>query len=121
MAPGGTLVLAGRRLAGAVGRAVTDAEAARIGHVVHRSLGVSYGIAAAALVRAGIGPLRAGIMAGAAAFLLVDEGVNSAFFTPPPRAYPLQSHLRGVVGHLAYGVVAGTMLAVARRLGALRP
>ena len=58
VAPGGGLVLAGRVLAGVVGRAVTDEEAGRIGLIVHRSLGVSYGIAAAALVRRGIGPLR---------------------------------------------------------------
>ena len=122
VAPGGGLVLAGRALAGTVGRAVTDEEAARIGLVVHRSLGVSYGIAATALVRRGIGPLRAGLIAGTTAFLLVDEGVNSAFFfTPPPQAYPVESHLRGIVGHLTYGVVAGAMLAAARRLGVMRP
>ena len=121
VAPGGGLVLAGRVLAGVAGRAVTDEEAARIGLVVHRSLGVSYGIAAAALVRRGIGPLRAGLIAGTAAFLLVDEGVNSAFFTPPPRAYPVESHLRGIVGHLTYGVVAGALLAAVRWLGVMRP
>ncbi len=121
VAPGGGLVLAGRALAGVVGREVTEEEAARIGLVVHRSLGVSYGITATALVRRGTGPLRAGLIAGTAAFLLVDEGVNSAFFTPPPQAYPVESHLRGIVGHLTYGVVAGALLATARRLGMMRP
>ena len=121
VAPGGGLVLAGRALAGAVGREVTEEEARRIGLVVHRSLGVSYGIAAAALGRRGTGPLRAGLIAGTAAFLLVDEGVNSAFFTLPPQDYPVESHLRGIVGHFTYGVVAGALLAAARRLGAIRP
>ena len=120
VAPGGAPVLAGKKLAGLVGREVTDADAAKIGLFVHRSLGVQYGMAAAAFVRAGIRPIWAGIMTGAAAFILVDEGVNSAFFTPPPQAYPLESHLRGVVGHLAYGAVVGAMVAVARRLGALK-
>lgn len=120
VAPGGAPVLAGKKLARLVGREVTDADAARIGLFVHRSLGVQYGIAAAALVRAGIRPIWAGIMTGAAAFVLVDEGVNSAFFTPPPQAYPVESHLRGVVGHLAYGAVVGAMLTAARRLGAMR-
>lgn len=73
---------------------------------------------AAALVRAG--PLRAGIWTGAVAFVLVDEGVVSAVFTSPPWAYPVESHLRGVIGHLAYGAAAGAMLAVARGLGAMR-
>ena len=121
VAPGGGLVLAGRALAGAVGREVTEEEARRIGLVVHRSLGVSYGIAAAALGRRGTGPLRAGLIAGTAAFLLVDEGVNSAFFTPPPQAYPVESPLRWTVGHFTFGVVAGALLATAPPLGAIRP
>lgn len=115
IAPGGAPVLAGRKLAGWVGREVTDDEAARIGFVVHRSLGVAYGVTAAALARAGKGPLRAGVAAGAAAFVLVDEGVVGALFTPPPWAYPVESHLRGAIGHLAYGVAAGALLAAARR------
>ena len=64
IAPGGAPVLAGRKLAGWVGRKVTDEEAGRIGFVVHRSLGVTYGVAAAALVRSGMGPARAGMAAG---------------------------------------------------------
>ena len=121
IAPGGAPVLAGRKLAGWVGRKVTDDEAARIGFVVHRSLGVAYGMTAAALARAGAtGLIRAGITAGTAAFLLVDEGVVGAVFTPPPWAYPVESHLRGAVGHLVYGAAAGAMLSVARRLGAMR-
>src|ERR671921_2787149 len=43
VAPGGAPVLAGRKLAGWMGREITDEEAARIGFVVHRSLGVAYG------------------------------------------------------------------------------
>lgn len=112
IAPGGAPVLAGKKLASLVGCQATDAQAARIGLFVHRSLGVTYGMIAAALVRAGVPPIRAGIMTGAAAFLLVDEGVNSAFFTPPPQDYPIESHLRGAVGHLAYGVIAGVLLVV---------
>jgi hypothetical protein len=117
--PGGTPVLAGRKLAGWVGRDVTDDEAGRIGFIVHRSLGVAYGMTAAALARAGARPVRVGITTGAVAFVLVDEGVVSTLFTPPPWAYPIESHLRGAVGHLAYGVAAGAMLAAAQRLGAL--
>jgi hypothetical protein len=120
VAPGGTPVLAGKRLAGWAGRDVTDAEAARISLILHRSLGLVYGMTAAALVRAGIRPFQAGVVTGATAFLLVDEGLSSAAFTPPPRAYPVESHLRGVVGHLTFGVAAGAMLAIARRLGVMK-
>jgi hypothetical protein len=120
VAPGGAPILAGRKLAGFVGREVSDQEAAKIGFVVHRTLGMSYGMAAAALARAGVPPLVAGIATGAVAFVVVDEGVVSTLFTPPPGAYPIESHLRGVVGHLGYGLAAGAMLSVARRLGAVR-
>lgn len=121
LAPGGAATLIGKKLASMVGRDVTDDEAAKIGLFLHRSLGIGYGMMAAALARAGIRPIRAGVMAGAAAFLLVDEGANAAFFTPPPQAYPVESHLRGVVGHLAYGLAVGAMLSVGRGLGAMRP
>ena len=120
VAPGGTLVLAGRWLAKTLGRDVTDEEAERIGWVIHRVLGVTYGTAAAALARSGVSPLQAGIATGATAFVLVDEGFMSAFVTPPPWAYLPESHVRGIVGHLAYGGAVGAMLAVAHRLGALR-
>ena len=120
IASGGTLVLAGRWLAGMLGREVTDEEAEKIGWVIHRLLGVTYATVAAALTRAGVPPMRAGIATGATAFVLVDEGFMSAFVTPPPWAYRVESHVRGVVGHLAYGGAVGAMLAVACRLGAVR-
>ena len=49
--------------------------------------------------------------------LVVDGGLMSAFFTPPPLAYPLDSHVREFVGHLGYGAVTGTMLSAVRGLG----
>lgn len=107
IAPGGAPVLAGRKLAGLVGREVTDDEAAGIGSIVHRSLGVAYGMTAAALARKGVPPVRAGLVTEAAAFLLVDEGFFGTVFTPPPWAYPVESHARGAIGHLAYGAAAG--------------
>jgi hypothetical protein len=121
LAPGGAGTLIGKKLGDIVGHDVTDEEAAKIGLFAHRSLGVAWGVAAAALVRAGIRPMPAGLIAGAAAFLVVDEGANAAFFTPPPQAYPIESHLRGVVGHLAYGVSVGAMLSMAQWFGARRP
>jgi hypothetical protein len=62
--PGGTPVLAGRKLARLVGRDVSDQQAAKkIGLVVHRTLGMSYGMATAALARRGVSPLVAGYAA----------------------------------------------------------
>jgi len=111
LAPGGTLLQLGQQLAGAVGRSADDAAAARIGVSVHRGLGVSYGVLAAALVRRGWSAWAAGLTVGAGAFLVVDEGTA----LPQLTDYPPVSHLRGVVGHATYGLAAGALLWLVRR------
>jgi hypothetical protein len=73
-------------------------------------------VVAAALTRRGVPPLAAGLGSGMGGFLLVDELANSLFFTPPPQAYPVESHLRGVVGHLTLGAAMAILLAAAKRL-----
>src|ERR687894_490621 len=65
VAPGGAPVLVGKKLARLVGRDVSDEGAAKIGSVVHRSLGMTYGMAAVALARKGVAPLAAGVARGA--------------------------------------------------------
>ena len=114
--PEGAPLAAARRLAGLIGAEPTDDQAGTIAQVMHQSLGQGYGVAAAALTRRGVPPLTAGVASGVAGFLLVDELANSLFFTPPPQAYPVESHLRGAVGHLTFGATLGALLAVARRL-----
>jgi hypothetical protein len=114
--PEGAPLAAARKLAGLVGAEPTDDQASTIALAMHRGLGQGYGVAAAALTQRGAPPLAAGVAAGMAGFLVVDELANSLFFTPPPQAYPVESHLRGVVGHLTLGVVTGVLLALARRL-----
>ena len=114
--PSGAPVAAARKLAGLLGAEPTDDQAGTIALAMHQSLGQGYGVAAAALTRRGVPPMAAGVASGMAGFLLMDELVNSLFFTPPPQAYPVESHLRGIVGHLTLGVVIGALLAAARRL-----
>ncbi len=106
LAPGGTLVQLGKQLGSAVGRELDDEAAGRVGLAIHRSLGVSYGMIASALVRAGVRPLVAGLSVGAAALVLIDEGTAVSLFT----AYPVESHLRGVVGHGTLGLATGVLL-----------
>jgi hypothetical protein len=114
--PEGAPAASARKLAGLVGAEPTDEQAGQLAATLHQSLGQGYGVAGAALAAAGVPPLAAGVATGMAGFLLVDEAANSLFFTPPPQAYPVESHLRGVVGHLAFGATLGVLLAVARRL-----
>ena len=114
--PEGAPVASARKLAGLIGAEPTDDQAGTLAATLHQSLGQLYGVVAAALARNGVPPLTAGLASGTAGFLLVDELANSLFFTPPPQAYPVESHLRGAVGHLTLGLVTGALLAVARRL-----
>lgn len=112
LAPGGALVQLGKQLGQVVGRDLDDEEAGRVGLAVHRTLGVGYGIAAARLVRRGVPPLAAGVAVGTAGLVLVDEGTAITKFSE----YPVESHLRGVVGHATLGLAIGLLLSlVARR------
>jgi hypothetical protein len=114
--PEGAPLASARKLAGLIGAEPTDDQAGTIAQAMHQSLGQGYGVVAAALTRRGVPPLAAGVASGAAGFVLVDELANGLFFTPPPQAYPVESHLRGLVGHLTLGAAMGVLLAVARRL-----
>jgi hypothetical protein len=114
--PEGAPLASARKLAGLVGAEPTDEQAGQLAAALHQSLGQTYGVAAAAATRAGVPPLAAGIGVGLAGLLVVDEAANGLFFTPPPQAYPLESHLRGLVGHLTFGATLGVLLALARRL-----
>jgi hypothetical protein len=78
---------------------------------VHRTFGTLYGMAAAALVNRGVRPMKAGLMTGAAAWAIVDEGTALPTFTD----YPVESHLRGVVGHATVGAVIGLLLSLVER------
>jgi hypothetical protein len=111
LAPGGTLVQVGKQLGGAIGRDLSDEQAGRVGLAAHRTLGVGYGMAAAALVRRGVAPLRAWLAVGATAWAPVDEGTAISLFTE----CPVESHVRGVVGHAAFGLAAGILLAIIDR------
>jgi hypothetical protein len=114
--PEGAPVASARKLAALVGAEPTDDQTGQLATALHQSLGQLYGVAAAALTRRGVSPVGAGLAAGMGGFVLVDELANGLFFTPPPQAYPRESHLRGLVGHLTFGATTGALLAVARRL-----
>jgi len=98
--PEGAPMASARKLAGLIGAEPTDDQTGQLAAAMHRSLGQLYGVAAAALTRRGVPPVAAGVATG----------------TPPPQAYPVESHLRGLVGHLTFGAATGVLLSVARRL-----
>jgi len=111
LAPGGTLVQLGKQLGTTAGRELADEQAGRVGLAVHRTFGVGYGMAAAALAGRGMPPMKAGLTVGAAAWVLVDEGTALPTFTN----YPVESHLRGIVGHGTLGLALGALLTLVSR------
>jgi hypothetical protein len=111
LAPGGTLVQFGKQLGRAAGQDLSDEQAGRVGLAFHRTLGVVYGMAAAARVARGVTPLKAGLAVGATAWVVVDEGTAMSQFTD----YPVESHGRGVVGHGTYGLALGLLLSLVER------
>jgi hypothetical protein len=72
--------------------------------------------------RAALGPLAAGLVTGGSMPLLIDEGLTPALgFSAPNRAYPLATHARGVVAHLALGPTSAAVTDTAWAVLRLRP
>ncbi len=108
---GVSLLQLGKQLGQASGRDLSDDSAKRVGVALHRTFGMSYGVAASLLARRGVSPLLAGPAMGTAAFVIVDEGTAISSFS----SYPIESPIRGVVGHGKFGLVAGLLLSLVTR------
>jgi hypothetical protein len=88
------------------------------------ALGFHYGVAVSwaplyALLRRStkLGPVTAGVVTGASMALVVDEGLTPALgLSAPDRAYPLATHVRGIAGHLAFGLGVAALTETAWRL-----
>ncbi|HEX3630124.1 MAG TPA: DUF1440 domain-containing protein, partial [Candidatus Dormibacteraeota bacterium] len=67
-----------------------------------------------------VSPPLAALISGMALFVVVDEGLTPTLgLSAPNMEYPLSTHLRGFLGHLAYGAAVGVtaeaLLAASRR------
>jgi hypothetical protein len=112
---------AARMIAAARGQEVGDEQAQRLGQRFHVGLGLSGGVISGFLTARGMNPPAAGILTALGIWLTVDEVANPVLgFTPPATAYPRETHLRGLVGHLAYGAVLGGILWFGRLVSARR-
>jgi hypothetical protein len=89
------------------GRKLSPEQRKKIGGAIHWSLGVSSG-ALYGFIRnrsrfLGIG---SGVAYGLAFYVVVDEAALSALgLSPPPTAFPWQTHARGLAGHLILGAI----------------
>lgn len=110
--PGEPPIVAARKTTQWLGLELSEEQIQNIGmYLFHYGLGMSWGAVYTLLRRrTGLDPVPAGLLTGAAMSLLVDEGMTPLFgFSAPNRAYPLVTHLRGFVAHLAFGLgAAGT-------------
>ena len=110
--PGPPYEIAARKTTQLLGLHLSDTQVQALGMIVfHYGLGMSWGVVYTLLRRmTTLNPLVAGILDGASLSLLVDEGLAPLLgFTAPNRAYPLITHVRGFLAHLAYGLsVAAT-------------
>ena len=98
--------VAARKMAGLVGVKLDDDQVSKAGLVLHYAVGLPWAAAYVWLRRKRkLGPVAAGTAAGLSLFAVVDEGMNPTLgFTAPPQAYPVSSHLRGLVGHITFGL-----------------
>jgi hypothetical protein len=103
---------AAEKAARAVGASLGDEQRERLGSALHWALGIGAGAAYNVLRRRfeSIGR-AAGFGFGTAFWAAVDEGLVPALgLTPGPRAFPWQTHARGLAGHLTFGTVTdGTL------------
>lgn len=81
--------VAARKIASSVGVSLDKDTQKKLGNALHWGLGIGAGTAYAAMRERFSGLDRGrGLGFGTAFFLLMDEGVNTAFgFTPPPKAW----------------------------------
>ena len=104
--PGDPYDIAAQKTAALFGMTLSDAQQKMLGLVFHYGLGLGWGVTYPLLRRyTALGPVAAGLLSGVTMSLLVDEGLTPALgFSAPNAAYPLATHARGFVAHLAYGL-----------------
>jgi len=107
------------KAAATVGKTLSARQRARWGQAIHWSLGIGAVIVYAAIRTQLESPgLGHGLLFGFIFWAVMDETVTPLVgLTPGPLAFPWQTHLRGLVGHLAFGGVAEVTLTLLTLLG----
>ncbi|HEV2088068.1 MAG TPA: DUF1440 domain-containing protein [Cryptosporangiaceae bacterium] len=102
--------VAATKAAKLVGVELSEQAASKAGTLLHYGLGLGWAPLYLLLRKRGVSPFGAGVAAGLSMSLIVDEVANPLLgLTPPPQAYPVATHLRGLAGHLVYGLSLAAM------------
>ncbi len=104
--------VAAKKTAALAGKELSQDEASKAGMAIHYALALGWvPVYMVARRRFGMTPFGAGVASGLSMAVVIDEIGNPLLgFTPPPQKYPLVSHLRGLAGHLVYGLAVAAIV-----------
>jgi hypothetical protein len=105
--------VAAEKVAGIAGKTLSDDERKKAGTSIHWALGAAAG-ATYGLAKSGSSDLSLlrGLGFGILFWAIMDETVTPLLgLTPGPAAFPLQTHARGLAGHLVFGASVDAALA----------
>jgi len=111
VSPGSPYKIGAKKAADAIGVKLSDRQIDLAASVMPYTLGIGGGLLYVLIRRiARLNPIVAGGIAAMTLFVVVDEGLTPTLgLSAPDLDYPLSTHLRGFLGHLAYGAgVAAT-------------
>ena len=103
--------IAAEKTAALAGRQLSEDQSNKASLVFHYGLAISWAPLYPLLSRrAGLSPTAAGLGTGATMSLIADELMTPALeFSAPNGNYPLATHVRGLVAHLAFGLVVAAV------------
>jgi hypothetical protein len=110
--PGPPFQVAAEKIATLFGLHLGEQQMSRFSLALHYGLAIQWAPLYPLLRRSTrLGPVAAGLATGTAVTVVADELITPAFgFSAPNLDYPLVTHVRGFVAHLAFGLaVAATM------------
>lgn len=111
-------VMAERLAKNVFGTDLSKQTKSKFGQVAHWGYGLAWGGIYGAM-RNGVPSLSraAGLPFGIAFWAIGDEALNAALkLTPPPQAFPMDAHVRGLVGHLMYTATADGVCRILQRV-----
>lgn len=121
--PGPPFEIAAEKTLKLLGIEASDKTRERVGLAFHYGLAIGWAPTYALLRRrTSLAPVAAGFVSGAAMSLAVDEGMTPLLgFSAPNRAYPLSTHVRGFLAHLAFGAAVAAVTEAGWRLTGRTP